>query len=81
MTTREFGNCEQITAVLHQEMSTGETYVEPIMFGHYGPTGGGEVWFECEGHRVNVVKEHAAAFLKQFKRAMKLAAEIDEEAP
>lgn len=78
MTVREYAISETVTAVIHQELETGESYWGPIVIGHYGAAGAGEVWIECEGHRVGIHKDRAAAVMKQLKRAMKIAAEIEE---
>lgn len=78
MTVREYSVNEPVTAVIHQALETGESYWEPIVIGHYGPIGAGEVWIECEGQRIGIHKDRAAAVMKQLKRAMKIAAEIEE---
>lgn len=78
MAAREFTTFETVTAVIHQDLPTGEAVTEPIVIGHYGPGGSGEVWVECEGKRFGIPQAHAADLIKQLRRAFKIAAEIEE---
>lgn len=79
MTVREYTAPEPITAVIHLELPTGEAYWEPIVIGHYGAAGAGEIWIEHEGKRIGIPKDHAASIMKQLRRAMKIADEASED--
>lgn len=67
---------ERVTAVITQDIGTGESYGGPLTVGYY-PDGGGEVWLECEGSRLNISAAHFQAVMRQLRRAHKIANEKD----
>jgi hypothetical protein len=79
MSTSEFNpDVEHVIAVIHQQDLDGLTAQAPIVIGHYGPHNEGEVWLECDGGRFNLRKSHATEFMRQLRRALKAAADIEE---
>lgn len=83
MTTQQFTEAERVTAVMHMGVdgpgSYSETYSGPVVIGHYGAHGDGEIWLEQEGHRIQIGPKHFAAVMRELKRANKIAAEAMEQ--
>jgi hypothetical protein len=67
---------ERVTAVITQQNGTDESYGGPLTIGYY-PKGGGEIWLECEGGRVNIQAEHFRDVMRQLRRANKIATAED----
>lgn len=72
----EFSRCEVCTATMHQTTDDGMTYVGPIHIGFYPESE--EVWVEQEGRRIAIEGDNLTAFIKQLKRAHKIAGEQKE---
>lgn len=73
MSTTEFVASEHVTAAITLELETGESYSGPIVIGHYGSNGAGEIFVDCEGHRINIPAAHFRDVMKQLKRAHEIA--------
>lgn len=80
MTTHQFIESEPITAVVVLHEPTGEQLGDPVLIGHYGELGGGEVWIEQGGKRVQVPAAQFSEFMRELKRAHKIAAEVSAKA-
>lgn len=80
MSTHRFYPSEPIVAVVLLEESTGEMVSAPLLLGHYGPHGGGEVWIEQEGKRVQIPARHFKAFLTELKRTHQMAQDVVQDA-
>jgi len=78
MTITEFYGSEPVTAVINLEADTGEAVSAPIVIGHYGPNGGGEIWLDQGGHRVQCMPAHFKDLMKQLKRAHRIAQDMKE---
>jgi hypothetical protein len=79
MTAHQFLGSEPVTAVVVLHQPTGEQVSDPLVIGHYGASGGGEVWVEQGGYRLQVPAAQWPEFLREIKRAHKIAAEAAEE--
>lgn len=79
MTTHQFLGSEPITAVILLHEPTGEQVNDPVLIGHYGINGDGEVWIEQGGKRVQVPAAQFAEATRELKRAHKLAVALAEE--
>lgn len=80
ITVTEFAPAQEVcTATLHQTMDTGESYIGPINIGYY--TDSKEVWMEFEGSRIGIEAGNMEGFIKQLRRAVKLAAAPQEPQP
>ncbi|RZJ07659.1 MAG: hypothetical protein EOP39_15760 [Rubrivivax sp.] len=79
MTTYQYLASEPITAVVVLHQATGEQVNDPVLIGHYGEHGGGEVWIEQGGKRIQVQPAQFAEFMRELKRANKIAAEVAKE--
>ena len=63
---------EHITATIHMTAISGcEAYQGPLHIGHY--KGSDEIFIESEGHRTNIPAHLIEPFVKQIRRAAKLA--------
>ena len=73
----QFATTEPVTAVIHLDVHGGEAYSGPLVIGYYAG-GGGEIWIEQDGHRVQIPAEHFKAFIREVRRAHQIAAEAEE---
>ena len=78
MSTHRFYASEPIVSVVLLQESTGEMVSAPLLLGHYGPNGAGEVWIEQEGRRVQIPACHFKAFLAELKHTHQMAQDAKE---
>lgn len=64
---------EAVTATMTLPLTCGEHYGPPLTIGFY--PGQTEIWIEGEHGRQNIPAEHLNTFVKQLRRAAKIAAE------
>ncbi|MNL78663.1 hypothetical protein D3C87_2051080 [compost metagenome] len=62
-----------VTASMTMPMGTGEHFGPPVTIGYY--PGEREIWIRSEAGVLNVQPEHLGSFIKQLRRAAKLASE------
>lgn len=79
MSTTEFVAREHVTAAIRMDMEMGESYSGPIIIGHYGSHGAGEIFVDCEGYRINIPAAHFRDVMKQLKRAHEVAQQATKE--
>lgn len=74
----EFSVCEVITASINQRAAGpgAEAYTDPTHIGFY-KNGGGEIFIEQGSSTVQISSEYLADFVKQLKRANKMALEVE----
>lgn len=62
---------DAVVAVLHETMTTGESYIGPLSVGAYA--GQDEIWLEREGKRISFQVASLPALIKHLRRAVEAA--------
>ena len=70
----EFNSGETCTAVITSHLETGENFDGAISIGYYKESSN-EVWIQAQGYTVNIQLADLSEFIKQLKRAAKIAGE------